>query len=364
MESRRRHLAAFTLFEIMLVIAILGAITATLTAAANTALARASDTQHKEERLHRAYHLLEQIKQAIRMAESVHQAGDNLLVISTRYYYDTDDALERVRFSLSGRTLLREISQNNGASYAAPEVLDNNVASFMAYSFRISDPFDPGEYDLALAGIPTGDPSPVDSKVQAEFLVKELGQVDQEFKDSYSGGQLQITTTNADPKRVTVSPPLSKDGLQLRTQFTPLVANSSYRPLRFGLQSVQTSTMVLFENTGKVVLRSKEADVLLAQQYGTADWIPGETYFVEVHFNGSNAWARVITNTGDTLLSQTVPTSNALDNAEVDLTAGTQNNPGSWDDLRVGYPRVTVEIGVDIGSGIDRLTAKVAPRAW
>lgn len=348
--------------ELVLVLALVGGIVVTVSFVMSSLITQASETNAGEVASEAAFRVVEEMADAIRLAETVHEAGPNLLVVSTRYYYDTDDTLERVRFRLSGTSLTREISQNDGVSYDAPEVLEDDVTLFSSKSFRIEDSFSATDYEVGLDTVPTGTPTLVSATDQASFLVRDLDSVDPDLVASYDAERLLVEPVGFTGTTVTLSPSIPTEDLYTSVQFTPLGTGGGYSPLVFG--SMSTNVSVFFGQFGNIRLVTTQSFIPTQLETSPTQWVAGQTYDVSMRFESDAAWAEVRDADGTVVISETMSVPPGMTDGTVSVAAYTIARPGSWDNLVVGYDQVTVELEVVIDGESGMRTAEVTPRSW
>ena len=363
MKLSRRSSRGYTLIETLLVVGLLGGIAITLSLSLNHLLNNAEQAQAEASGRNTVFRTMSDIGNGLRVAEAVHRAGEGILEFSSRYYYDDDDSLERVRILQTGSDLVRQVSNDDGASYSVPEAIAVGIVSFSAYSILIEDSFDPAHYDaLPVALTAVSEIPPVDTAAQASYRVMDLPAVDPDLSASYDSGSLLVRSGSILGRRITVSPSLPREDLSVRVKFVPLAAGGSYTALLFGED--QTGVSVYFGPLGAIrSLSTHNWFPIQAESAGTS-WVAGQEYWVEMGFCTEAGWIKVSTVDGTVITEHTIATSDALVEGSVSLTSFTPGLDARWDDLRIRTERVRLTLDVNLDGTTQQQVSRIAPRSW
>lgn len=335
---------------------LVGAILAAFVFAYTATSQTASATGVGEQRFAEAQRALSQMEQAIRLSERVLEASDALMILETRYFWDSDDDVELIRYTLVGDQLLRAVADGS-AVYDSDEVVAENISFFSCHSLEISDEFDRVNYDTSDHAVmpPTGDMGTVDldATTVAVFEVHDFATMDADLPAAYDADNQRLEIENNSAvaaKTVTVSPPTPAQGLQAITGFTPIEDNMEYRPIVFGSETLDVDNVaVVFEPDRTIRVKSVRSGTLMGQAVGTTTWEPLQSYSVKLELRYGRAYAWVDAGNGYEVIGDI--TGGNVDDKPVHLQAVGNGARGAWDSLRITYPYVQLELQVHLTDG-------------
>lgn len=271
-----RSQCGFTLLELVFATSITGAVLMAFGASHLFLLAKA-ESSHGEGSSHDSIELvIREMENAIRMSEEIQKSGSDILQVETRYFIDSDDELETVRYWRDGTTLKKSTASGTGP-FGDIETLLSDVTAFDSFSLEIADEFVAAEYDTVLV---EGDTRSIDTSVQATYTVAELGDVDPDLAVSYDAAleALEVDAT-AGHRFLTVTPPLPGDNLSLRVTFTPLEEQEYF--ITYGdlsADETRAHSIRLRFTPGQVNLEYWDSNVRLEEIVNPYAWAVGEDY--------------------------------------------------------------------------------------
>ncbi|MEM7164855.1 MAG: prepilin-type N-terminal cleavage/methylation domain-containing protein [Planctomycetota bacterium] len=338
--------SGFTLVETVTAMAIAGTIFTSLYLVSAVAVEQSATQQETQESLADAHRVMNEIETAIRLSDRVLKSGVNILLLETRYFIDDDAGIEQVRYVRSGNSLYRRIS-DEGGPLSEPELLLAVATSFQANKLRIRESFDREDFDVNIAGpIATGNARTANGAVQAEYDLKELGDVDADLLAAYSTEKERLEATGASAitaTTMTVSPPMKKASLTVTTDFTPQSLFKEYRPLVFGAEMPDTDNIsVVFESNGDVVVRTTEGGTLVEQSTPNLSWTPANAYKVRLEMSASKARAFISEN-GEVAQKVGIIDSGTMTTGSLHYQI---NGTGSaaWDSLEIDNDFLTIKL--------------------
>lgn len=329
----------FSMIELVMSMAIFGTLLSSLYVVSTVAVGQTSTQQEKQASLGDAHRALAQIETAVRLSDRIVKAGVDRLVLETRYFIDTDDGVEEVRYIRSGNSLYRRVSDEGGA-LSEPLLILDDATAFQAHKLTIRENFDREDFDSTVAGvIPVGDTITADSSVQAEYDLRAMGDIDPDLLTAYSVEKERVEATGTSavaPTTMTLTPPLKKRSLTATTDFTPQSVFKEYRPLVWGDAAPDTNNIsVIFKSDGKIMLRTTQGGTLVDEATSGATWAMANAYKVRLEMMGDKARAFVSAN------GEPPQKVGIIDNGTMTTGAlhyqinGTGN--GAWDSLEVDY---------------------------
>jgi len=341
--TSRRSSGGLTLIELTMVVALATTLLVTLLSIEGF-ISSGSEQLFESSRVHAAaMSTLSEIEQSIRLADEVEATGTSILTLKTRFGWDTDAAWEKVRYTLQGGVLYREIAQG-AAPYGAPEIALDGVSSFQTHALELTDSFTEEHYSDA-SETTLGDKPALTGLLSHYNSLTELSVLDATVQTSVDLSQerLELTASSVSSS-VTFTPPLKKQGLFLKTSFTANTGRSKYRPLIFGAGiGTIDAVLVAFDSDGRVRLQSFENGELLGGSTFSASWAERESYAIELSFDDGMATARLFEPGGTVEEVNPIPTGDLTEGA-VSAATDTYGATGFWDNLVVRYPFVEVEI--------------------
>ncbi|MGE3163843.1 MAG: hypothetical protein AB7O52_02990 [Planctomycetota bacterium] len=349
-----------TLLELLLVVAVVGALSTTLWLTTSTVLARTDGNRARENRIQDVRATLSEITRAIRLADEVPIATNGELVVRSRYFADDDDELERVRYVFKTGGLYRQVALD-GVSYDAGTLILRDIDAFAAFNFRLIDSFEPSVYGVNLLLQTVGDVLSYDTAVQTVYDVLSLGAVDLDLVSSYdeSLGAVVVRPLLGLGGNVTVAPTLPGEDLSIRTRFTPQGAGGEYA-LVYG--DADDGVLLVFKSDGTLALQRTSGGSVQGQSAIAGPWEVGRTYDIALSFD--EAMATTIIRDGTNVLGQARVGRGSVRNGKVHFVGRRDLQAGQWDDLFVGWDLVRVDLTLDLGAGAESFVLKVGPRSW
>lgn len=345
-NSRSRGMS---LLELVMTTAVIGTVFVAFVAVEQVTVVEGAKRSVADERWIQGSVVVDEMENAVRLAERVLKAGDGTLLVSTRYFWDLDDGVEEIYYYSSGSSIYRRVA-DEVATFGSPELIYEHAVSFCAHALEIADSFNAEDYGATAVKTADG-ASTVDTANKAEYKVNEMGGADQDVYTYYdeSNQMLKLEPTTLEPVTVTVTPDLRKKWLHAQTRFRPQVDHQEYRPLVYGSEVPDTTNVsVVFGADGSIRLRSVEGGVLTAEEVSTISWKSGAEYRVQLESEKRYIMATLLNENGRQHKIGAV-SSGAIDNAKLHFQSVTHGAVGEWDDLLVDYPLVEIEFEVDLG---------------
>lgn len=203
----------------------------------------------------------------------------------------------------------------------------------------------------------------VATDVQVAYKVKDLGDVDPQLVAHYDANDERIEMTGGSlfhPRSLAVSPALSKTNLQLEVTFVPLDDYGIYSSLVWGsTSSFYNRIIVLFDADHRIKLRTWDSNNLLGEAR-LSSWSKLNTYRIKIQSGEEVVTAWVSTNGSGYQLIGEVPQV-SFENQPVYFQNYSGSRVGAWDDLKISYPYVKLELSVNTKGQQDVLSAGVVP---
>ncbi len=349
----RTQISGFTLLELALVLTIVTVLITTLINIQTYSASQLDESHNDVVSISDAATVVDTIQHEIRAAVSVDRAGTDVLELTTRYYVDDDDGDERILYQRSGSTLRRYEAQGL-AAYGTSEIVLENVVRFNARALEISDNFTSSEYDAEVVE-PVGDPDTVTTETAVEYTVRGLGKMDSDLVASYDSADecLVVTPSDASGTTITVSPEIERSGLIMEVDFEPDAAGVEYRPLIFGTEDPMDSALsVVYQTDGTVALRVAVAGTVVENEVTAESWVSGTRYALSVEMFEDYAvvYSKNLTARNPRVTLGKVDAA-GLPSGRVYLQSKAVDKSATWDRLRISYPVIDIQLGIDTGRG-------------
>ncbi|MCA8961738.1 MAG: type II secretion system protein [Planctomycetes bacterium] len=349
---RENCVRGFTLTELLMVVAISATVVVTFLGVQDY-LAVASDRLFEQSNAHNAaLTTLREIEQAIRLADEIEAAAPSLLTLKTRFLWDLDTDWEKVRYTLRDGGLYREIADDNSSVYSAPVLVLDSAVGFDVRSMELAETFSSADY-LDLTGVPLSPTPDFVGYLSSYDSLTELSSIDSVLSSGVDTAleRLSLTSTLV-PVTASLTPELESQGLWIRTEFTPLVGGAVYYPLIFGSSDPSTNAIAIrFDSDGSIDVECFQGSILRGATSFAETWVTDQVYHLEMTILHGVATARVIC---DGTLSQAAPIADGVPSSGVvRFRVDSLLASGAWDDLRVSYPFVEVELSFEAG-GVQR----------
>lgn len=360
MPRLREPVRGVTLIELLLVLALIGALSTTLWLTLSSVVARADGNRDREGRMNDVRAALAEIGQAIRTADEVLIAGPDVLVVKSRYHANADDSAEAIMYAHKGAGLAKQVALD-GLNFGPQEWLIDEIDSFEAFNFRLIDRFEMTGvgWKTAFAGL-VNQPRTYDTSVATVYDTLGLSGLDGDLLACYDSISGQVTVFPMLGKVVvTVSPPLRVEDLVVRVHFVPVNGGGAYSLI---LGPEGDAIELVFRTDGTIALQRTAASAIVDQQTGVGPWVAGTRYELELVFGGGRVRS-LVTVAGSVLFKDAIRL-DTFASGQLSFIAHRTGRTGVWDDLFVGWEVVRVDLGLDLGSGVETFTSKVGPRAW